>query len=380
MRKVLIVTGSRSDYGNLRPLLYEISKEKVLELFLVVTGAHLSEEYGHTIDEIKKDGFPIYSQIPSLSSLDTPLGRIETISKQLSGLIGVVAEATPDIIVGFGDREEPLNSSLIANYLRIPFFHISGGDYAWGNTDDMIRHSISKIAHVHLVSNKESQKRLVRMGEETWRIYNTGLPAIDVISKKLYTKKNDIYKKFNISPQRKTVTVLNHPTSSDLEGSTKQIKTILDVLSKFDVNKVVIYPDTDPGSKRIIKNIEESREDFKIFPSLHHYDYLGLLNISSCLIGNSSSGIIESAYFQLPTINIGNREIGRLNGGNVKYIFNTYDEIVQSINECLFNKNYVEICKKAKRHYGSGKASEAIVKIIKEIELDGRLLDKKNTY
>lgn len=383
MKKILAVTGTRADYGNLRPVLNAIQEDSELKLQLVVCGSHLLAKYGLSVREIIADRFPIFEKINNLSSSDKPQGRIESFVSESSRLLQVIIRAKPDFVLALGDREDPLSCAIICNYLKLPFLHISGGDFAVGNADDMIRHSISKIAHIHFVTNKDSGKRLIKMGEEAWRVFNVGLPAVDVIVNKLFTKKSVILERFNIDADKPTVIVLSHPVSSELESSIKQVNNIIAVASKFDVNLVVVYPNSDPGSGKIINNIKKlasKNAHLQVFPTLHHFDYLGLLNIASCLIGNSSSGIVESAYFGLPTLNVGLRETGRLQGGNVKYISSAKSDIEDNLQLCIYDISWRQTCLKAKRLYGNGQASVKIVEIIKNIKIDNNLLVKKNTY
>jgi GDP/UDP-N,N'-diacetylbacillosamine 2-epimerase (hydrolysing) len=381
MKKIAIVTGGRSDYGNLRPLLKAIEQDKDFKLYLIVTGAHLSQKYGYTVREIMNDNLPIYKEINNLSANDKLEGRAESIVKQLPPLLEAFMGIEPDFVIGFGDREEPLNCAILCNYIKVPFLHISGGDYAYGNADDMIRHAISKIAHVHFVTNQESKERLIKMGEESWRVINVGLPAIDIIVNKEFTRAKDIISKFNLDMKKPTIVVLNHPVTSQYEESEKQIKNILTATSEIDCNLIVLYPNSDPGSKIIIKTIErflKRNPHVKVFPSLHHFDFLGLLNISSCLIGNSSSGIIESAYFSLPTINVGERETGRMHGGNVVFVDNSLQEIRKQLKLCLSKKGYLK--KSTKYLYGNGDACKRILNSLKQMKIDSTFLIKKNTY
>lgn len=382
-RKILAVTGNRADYGNLRPVLKAVVTDSNLELDLVVCGTHLSRRFGYSITGILADGFKVFRRVKNLSYNDNPEGRVESLLSEFSDIFDAILSSRPDFVLAFGDREEPLCCSIICNYLKIPFAHISGGDYAWGNADDMIRHAISKIAHIHFVTNKESGRRLLSLGEEPWRILNVGLPAVDVIVKREFTAPEKIYGQFNLRRQKPTIVVLNHPVSSQLEESVGQVEKIIKCSLKFDCNLIVIYPNSDPGSGKIIKTIKELVEkspQVHTYPTLHHFDYLGLLSVASCLVGNSSSGIIESAYFGLPTLNVGRRETGRLHGGNVKYIESTQADIEKWLEICLYDEKWRNKCKRAKLLYGNGHASEMIVKTLKDIKIDNNLLTKRNTY
>lgn len=383
MRKIVAITGIRSEYGNLRPVFFAIEKQKDLNLQLVVCGAHLSKKFGHTIDEIYRDGFSIYRTINNLGANGDLIGRVESIAGLIPDFSRAILTSKADLILAFGDREESLCAAIACNYLNIPLAHISGGDNVWGNSDDMVRHAISKMAHIHFVTNKDSERRLLKMGEQSWRIFNVGLPAVDVIAKKQFTQKSEIAKKFHLDLSKPTIVVLNNPLSSQLKESVNQIDTILKILCNLDCNIIVIYPNSDPGSQKIISKLDrwaKIKSQIKLMPTLHQYDYFGLLSFASCMIGNSSSGLLESAYFGLPVVNVGNRGEGRLHAKNVHFVSSRAHEIKKEIFLCLFDKTRKKEARNAKKIYGNGHASDRITNIIKKIPINLKLLVKKNTY
>ncbi len=383
MKKIGVITGTRADYGILRILIDEICESEKLELIIYVTGIHLLRKYGSTISLIEEDGFYNYIKIVPMYREDLSLG-----SAIARGIINFTNEFNydkPDMILVLGDRYEMLSAVISASTLNIPIAHIHGGDSVpLGQIDEQIRHAITKFAHIHFPATEKSAERIRRMGEESWRIHIVGSPAVDMI--KLYSNdlwdKKEVYDELDLDSSKKIVTCIYHSFIPEYKKSGENMKHILISLDKFDIQVVVIYPNNDKGSEQIIEEIEKFRNNkkFKIYKNLERGLYLSLLSISDLMIGNSSSGIIDTLTFKLPVINIGNRNLGRESGINVLNtpIFHkiSFDDIIT----LALSDAFKERCKDTKQIYGDGNSSKKIVKILEDLKIDKKLLIKKMTY
>src|SRR3989338_8328892 len=252
-RKIAIVTGIRSEYSLLYPLMKNIQKSPFLELKLFVTGAHLSESFGLTVREIEKDSFPIEERIESLVDSNTGSGRIKGAAIQLVGLINAFQRVKPDIIIAPFDREEAITAALAGSYMNIPVAHVGGGDRTAGNVDDYVRHAVTKLAHLHFASTGNNRKRIIRMGEEPWRVYNVGNLGLDKygIIKKIPVKKLAQVLKIDIT-KKPLMVLIHNPLSTDDAETGRQIAVIMQVIDKLKVQTVAIYPNSDAGCHEII--------------------------------------------------------------------------------------------------------------------------------
>jgi len=382
-KTVCVVTGSRAEYGILYPVLKKIEASTQLELQLLVTGMHILKKYGNTVDVIKKEGIPIKKVIPMY---DDDVVDETYVGKALGNVIvkftDALNELKPDIVLVLGDRFEPLAAVLAATTLSIPIAHIHGGDNVHqGQIDEVIRHSITKFSHIHFPVTPKSSERIKLLGEEEWRIHMVGSPSIDSIyNEKLLTKK-EIFSKFEFSPSQKLVLCIQHPYLFEVERAGEQMDLTLRVLKELKLNTVIIYPNNDPGSELIINTIESNRSvpHFKIYKNLERIDYLSLLKNVDLLIGNSSSGLIETPIFKLPVINIGDRNRGRESAENVINVPHNYGEIQKAVNYGLSEK-FKNICLNVKNPYGDGKAAERIIRVLEDLQIDKKLLIKQLTY
>ncbi len=383
MRNIMVVTGTRAEYGILRPVLKAIKKDPNLRLSLLVTGMHLSHEFGHTIDEIEKDGFKTDSKIDMLLSSDSKSSMAKSLAIGIMGMVQAIEEANPDLVLVCGDRSEPLAAAISASYLNVPLAHLLGGDTATGsNIDDSIRHAITKFAHIHFVATKAHKERIIRMGEEEWRTHEVGSPAIDSIINDDITPSSELAIKFGLDLAEPLILAVQHPTSVSYENASGEIKETLAALVELGLQTVFIYPNADPGGREMIKSIGEYEKYpfIKFFRSIPHQDYLSLMKNASVMVGNSSSGIIEAASFHLPVVNIGVRQEGRERSDNIIDVGSKKDEIIEGIDKALTDDKFRAKVKNCKNPYGDGKTSDRIVKILREIEIDEKLLRKKMTY
>ncbi len=383
MRKVAVVTGTRSEYGILQPVLRAIEAEPELSLSLVVTGMHLSHEFGYTVKEIEKDGFKISARVDMLPGRDTLEAMAESVGQGITGMAQTWARLKPDIILVLGDRAEPLAAAIAGAYMNIAVAHIHGGDACTGgNIDDANRYAITKFAHIHFPATRKSAERILKMGEEEWRVHMVGSPSLDVVLNETLLSAGDLAQQFELDLSQPLILVVQHSVTTQVEAAAQQMRETLQAVVEFGYPAIVIYPNSDAGGREMIQAIKEFEkcDAFKIFKSLPHREYLSLMKVASVLVGNSSSGIIEAPSFELTVVNIGIRQEGRERGGNIIDAGHNKQEIVQSIEKALTDKEFLAKVKRGKSPYGDGKSSHRIAGILSEIEIGPRLLQKKITY
>lgn len=383
MRKIAVITGTRAEYGLLRPILLKIIDDPELKLHLIVTGTHLSEEFGYTIKDIINDKIPIKTTINAFPLTDDGYGMTKAISKLIDGLTEEFSSDRPDIILILGDRGEPLAAAIAGIYSNIPIAHIHGGEVS-GNVDEPVRHAISKLATIHFPAAQSSVKRLIKMGEPQNRIFLAGAPGLDTILQEKFLFCKELCDELDLDPNEDIVVVLQHPeTTHYVPGqSTKQIRQTLEAVSRLETQTVVLYPNSDAGGREIISEIKkyEKNPQFRIIDSLPSHIYLSLLKHASILIGNSSSGIIEAPSFKLPVINIGERQYRREQAKNIINVDYNVDDIYNSAEQILANDEFRKTLEHISNPYGDGTASDIIVRILKKIEITQELLQKTITY
>ena len=379
-QKISITTGTRSEYGILRELIKEISKSKKLELYLLVTGMHLSKKFGYTINEIKKDKIPIHAKIKMIPSGNTPYDMSVSLGKGIVGFSKIFKKIKPDLNVVLGDRDEALASALAASHMNIPNAHIHGGEISQG-IDEYNRHAITKISNIHFAATKKSKERIIKMGENRRNVILTGSPSIDEIKMSKISSKHELEKKYLVDLDKPLFLLIQHPVTTEFEKSDLQIKMTLDVLSKLKNQTIAILPNSDAGNEQIINQLRifsKKCNFLKVFPNLPRNDYLGFLRHCSALIGNSSSGLIEGSYLHTPVVNIGIRQLGREKDVNVIDVpIFSKSLILNALKKSLKKKN-----KKIKNSsiYGTGNASKKIVQYLETIPINSRMIQKKLVY
>lgn len=381
-KRICFIGTSRATYGYKKNILKLLAKEKEIKTYYIVTGMHLSKKHGYSVNEILKDKISIYKKFKmNFSKKDNHLSFVKSLSTEMKKFSEILQEIKPDILVVTGDRAEMFIAAVSAVYMGIPVAHIQAGDLS-GHIDGSVRHAITKISHIHFASCQDSAQRVIKMGEQKWRVFNVGAPQLDELIEIKNDKNTILLNKFHIKDKEKFFLIIFHPVLYDIRSAANQINVILKSLEKYDLKKVLIYPNIDTGNSRIIKTIDKfkKKRDYKIVKNLNRADFLTLLKYSSILIGNSSAGILEAPTFKTPVLNIGNRQRGRIQASNI--INSDFDKknIIQSIDYILNNKNFKKIIKKCKNPYGSGASSEKIIKILKTIKLNKELLDKEMTY
>jgi len=381
--KIAVITGTRSDYNYLRLILKKILSSNKLELSLLVTGMHLLNDFGNTIRLIEKDNIPISKTIKMFKDSDREELRIgKAVGRAIMLFTEAFNEIQPDLLLVLGDRYEILAAVIAASTLLIPIAHIHGGDNVFqGQTDEQIRHAITKFAHIHFPATSISAKRIKLLGEEEWRIFHVGSPSIDHIYHEEFFTKDQLCKTLGLNEDEKIVICLQHPYIIRPKKAGEQMRLTLDVLKELNLQTIIIYPNNDRGSDLIIKEIERDKEfhKFKIFKNLEYRHFYSLLKNSDLLIGNSSAGIIETPAFNLPVVNIGDRNKGRESTRNIINVPYDFEKIKKGVIKGLSEEFKIN-CQNLTNPYGDGKASQKIVKIIEKIKFDDSLLVKKLNY
>ena len=376
-RKIIVTTGTRAEYGILRPILREIIKKKKLELILVVTGTHLSKKYGMTINEIKKDKFKIYETFKFLPNDDTRFSVAKSLGEGVIQFAKIFKKVKPDINLILGDRDEMLASAIAAYHMNIPNAHIHGGDVS-RNIDEYTRHAITKISNIHFPSTEKSKRRIIRMGENPKFVFLTGSPSIDELRSNKILNKKQFENKYGFQVTKNLIVLIQHPVTTQIANTKKHIQNTLKAIEYFGYTTTIIAPNSDAGSNTIFQNIRhfaKSHNFVKIFPSLPRSDYLYLIKNCGVLVGNSSSGLIEASYFGTPAVNIGIRQQGRERSKNV---FDANSESVISIKRAILRA--LKKNTKPSYLYGIGNASQKIVRHLEKIKLNYELIEKQLTY
>ena len=380
-RKILVVTGSRAEFGLLQFLMKEIEKEKSLELQIIATGSHLSREHGFTVNEIKEKGFS--------PNLEIDLNLHNDTSDSISNSIGIgIKEFTkayqilsPDIIVVLGDRYEILSAAISALISKLPLAHIHGGEVTEGAFDEAIRHSVTKMSHLHFVANDIYKKRVIQLGELPQNVYTVGGLGVDTLKKTTVLIKEDLEKSLGCAFLDKNLLITIHPVTLNEIDSNKELKELLRALDEFKGKRLIFtLPNADPGNQSIRELIGEfvmRHPNARSYESLGSQKYLSCLAYVDGVVGNSSSGIIEAPSFKIATVNIGDRQKGRLMANSIINCSFKKNEIKRSI-EKIYSSKFQSQLKNTINPYGEGGATEKIVKILKTVELKG--LIKKPFY
>ncbi|MFA5049553.1 MAG: UDP-N-acetylglucosamine 2-epimerase [Candidatus Micrarchaeia archaeon] len=379
-RKICVITGSRSEYGILYELIKQIRSDKDLKLSLVVSGMHLLNNFGNTLNFIKKDGFSIDYLVPmEHKTKDLNAGMALSVSSGITGFVKAFLIIKPDCVVVLGDRTEALSAAIAASFMNIPVAHIHGGDNARAGLDEMSRGAITKFSHIHFPATKKSARRIERLGEAKWRIFQVGSPAIDYLMNYKYFDKTKLFEKYGLTPSKPLILVVQHPVTTENELAANQISETLNALAELGQQTILIYPNSDAGGQTMIKVIKKRLPKMpfvKAFMSLPHSEYLSFMKYASVMVGNSSSGIIEAPFFQLPAVNIGLRQEGRERATNIIDVHHKKEEILKGIYTALGKKFRAKLSK-CTSPYGDGHASERIIRILKKIDLTKKMLQKK---
>jgi UDP-hydrolysing UDP-N-acetyl-D-glucosamine 2-epimerase len=388
-----VFTGSRAEYGLQFPVLQAIASDQRLEYFLLVSGAHLQAEFGGTLAEIEADGFQIYREVDINLDGDSVLATTQAIGAGILSLSPILDELKPDFLIVYGDRYESYSAVTVGSQMSIPVAHIEGGDYTEGGAlDDSLRHAMTKLAHIHFTTNEQAAERVLRLGEEPWRIHNVGLPALDLVAAGSFASPEEVQTTLQIDPSRPVILFCQHSVASELDQTENQVKASLEALKTLahQGNQIIItYPNNDAGGRRIIQQItnleSEKLSNISVHRSLGRHLFHGTLNVigrigRGACVGNSSAGIKEAPAFGCPTVNIGSRQNGRLRSTNVIDVPYDTESIVQATQSCIEDEQVRSACQHCVNPYGQGNAGAKIAEILATVTTDANLLQKKMTY
>ena len=381
MRKICVITGTRAEFGLLRPLIELIANDKELQLQLIATGMHLSPEFGYTLNEIIDAGFVVDKKVECLLSSDSSVGVSKTIALAVSGFADALAELTPDLVVVLGDRTEILGAVIATAMANIPIAHLYGGETTEGAYDEAIRHSITKFSHLHFTSTEAYRKRVIQLGEYPDTVFNVGAIGIDAIKKLPLLDRAAFEQAISFKLKKRNVLITYHPVTLEKEAPIETFENVLTALDELtDTALIFTHANSDKNGRIINKMIAEYVETHKdkavAFKSLGQLRYLSALQFVDFVIGNSSSGMTEVPAFCIPTINIGDRQKGRINCESVINSNNSLEDIKKSITFAL-DKTFREKIQQQELLYGNGTTAEKILQIIKE---HNHIFIKKSFY
>ena len=381
MKEIAVVTATRAEYGLLRPVILALQDSPCFRVSLLVTGAHLSKEFGYTIHEIKRDYLPIAAEIPILSGLDTPRGISQTMSNALLGFSAYFEAHRPDGIMVLGDRYEILAVCCAAMNERIPILHLHGGETTQGAIDEAIRHSITKMSYLHFTSNEQHRKRVIQLGEQPDRVFNVGAPGVENALHLPLMTKSELEQSIGFSLTKRYAVVTFHPVTLEGEPPEQQLYELFAAMDAFDLSYIITKSNADAGGQRINHTIDEfakSRSNIAVFDSLGITRYLSAVKYSDAVIGNSSSGIIEVPSFGVPTVNIGDRQKGRMQAESVIQCQPNQEDICRAIDLAL-SDSFRSRIKHVKNPYGDGDTSKKIVSVLEQ-RFSGEIDLKKTFY
>lgn len=380
-RKVCFLTGKRGGFGALIPTFELVHNDPALELVVVATDMHLSKKFGTTIREVDR-WVRGAIRVPMHQVDDRPASRSSALGRAMSGITAALDRAKPDVLVVLGDRGEVYVAVCAALHLGIPVAHIQGGDVS-GNVDDMMRHAITKMAQIHFPATRASARRIVRMGEEPWRVHVVGDPHVDMLAKNRYTPGAEVRKKYGIDPDESFGLILLHPETYRPENSYAFMRAVLAGVKSKGFRSIVVYPCSDHGYQGILDAIDEIVRDpmFLVHKNIPAPDFWGLEAEAAVFVGNSSAGLIEAPYFNLPFVNIGLRQVGRERGKNVVDVpVPTVAAVKKALARALSREFRKRIERSRALPFGDGRAGERMVKFLREVPLGTELFEKRITY
>lgn len=374
-RRIGVVTTSRADYSHLYWPLRELQARDDVELGLFTMGAHLSPEFGVTISEIERDGFPIRARIECLLSSDTDTGMAKTIGLATLGLADALTAWRPDLLLLIADRYEMLAPASVAVALRIPIAHIEGGEISQGAIDDQVRNALTKLAHFHFTSTETARRRVIAMGEEPWRVQCAGAPSLDHLRRSTLLDRNALEAKLDLALGSPTLVAAYHPVTI-LKDTTAEADALFAALTQAPGQLIFVYPNSDAGSYALIERtraLAATRHDTHLFVNLDAVTYWSLLGQADAIIGNSSSGIMEAASFALPAVNIGMRQQGRERAANIIDAPAETEAILAAMRRAV-DPAFRKSLRGMENPYGNGAAAKKIANVLATVPLDGLLI------
>ena len=383
-RKVIGITGIRSEYFLQKSVFKAINDHPNLELKLIVAGAHLSPIHNYSVDYIRADGFNIFEKVESLLWSNSDGGRLKGAALQMQALANIFERERPDWVIAPCDREEALTAAICASYLNLPIAHLAAGDRVVGNVDDMVRHAVSRLSHLLLTTHEDAKTRLLRSGEQEFRVFNVGHPGLDRIREAPSVELAHIADKLGIKQDmQQFVVVIQHVISSKLGQASFQVAETMKALEKIGLPAIVVYPNSDPGCQDIINVINTYRDrcdHIYCFETIEDDIFVNLLRNAFALIGNSSLGLLEAPFLKLPVINVGNRQQQRFHAENVVFVPHKAQQITDIIQLWRQNDEERNQHVNCENTYGDGRAGSRVAELLDTINLDANFLNKDLTF
>lgn len=392
-RRIAIFTGNRAEYGLQYPIIKAVDEHPSLDYLLLVSGAHLDNNFGRTLEEIRNDGFRIEAEVKIEMNADSRIATAQAIGDGVLSISRVLEQTQPDIFVVYADRFEGFAAVIAASQMNIPTAHIEGGDLTEGGAlDDSVRHSMTKLSHLHFTTNQQASNRLLAMGEESWRVHTVGFPAIDLISAGMFAKPVEVVARLGIDLTRPVVLFTQHSVTTEFERAADQVQPSLEAmeeLARSGVQVILTYPNNDAGGRAIIDalNVVDQRgiAGIQVHRSLGRHLYHGVLALAKnpsariVCMGNSSSGIKETPAFGCPTVNIGSRQEGRMRGENVIDVGYEKSDILAAGLRCINDDKFRSRCRDAQNPYYLGDAGKKIAAVLADVPLNQKLVRKAMT-
>jgi len=389
-RTVAVFTGNRAEYGLQFPILKAIDEHPALDYRLIVSGAHLDDNFGRTLQEIEADGFVIHDEVRIDLDADSLVATAQAIGSGVISMSRALERIRPDLLVVYADRFEGFAAVIAGTQMSIPTAHIEGGDITDGGAlDDSVRHAMTKLSHLHFSTNEEASNRIKGMGEEPWRVHTVGFPAIDLIADGNFADADEVLAAYGLDPGRPLVVFTQHSVTTEFDQATAQVRPSLQAMRRLaaDGTQVIItYPNNDAGGRRIIAELEalaaQRLDNLQLHRSLGRYNYHGLLALARqpdqrvVCVGNSSSGIKETPALGCPAVNIGSRQYRRLRADNVLDADYDAEEIYQATRRGLYDEAFRSRCRGCHNPYGIGDAGAKVAQVLATVALDQRLIRK----
>lgn len=377
-RKIAVVTTSRADYSHLYWPLRDLAAHPAVDLRLLVLGSHLSPEFGSTARQIEQDGFHIDAKIECLLSSDTDVGMAKTIGLAVLGLADSLGAMRPDLLLLIADRYEMLAPTSVALALRIPVAHIEGGEISMGAIDDAVRNALTKMSHIHFTSTETARMRVIQMGEEAWRVHRAGAPSLDHLRRSALLTRIELEHRLQLDLHENSIVIAYHPVTI-ARNTVREADALFATLERVKSQFIFCYPNADAGSRELLERTHSflaRHPTSRVFVNLDPIAYWSLLRHADLLLGNSSSGIMESASFALPTVNVGIRQQGRERACNVLDADADAESILEKIEQAR-SAEFRQTLTGMTNPYGDGDASAKIVNVLSSVPLNERLLMKQ---
>jgi UDP-hydrolysing UDP-N-acetyl-D-glucosamine 2-epimerase len=380
LRRVAVVTGTRAEYGILRPVLRELGAAPGTLPLVVAAGMHLLPEFGLTVRDIERDGFEVAARVHMGTQGDDPAAMATALGMGIAGMSGALQALRLDIVLVVGDRGEPFAATVAAAHLNIPVAHLHGGECTTGgNIDESLRWAITRFAHLHLAATALSAARLVESGEEPWRVTVVGAPGLDAVLGEPPLPDGELGASLAVDLNLPVLVVVQHPVTTQAAAAAGQLRETLEAVAGTGYQAVIVYPNADAGGRAMIEVLEGFRSNprFRLHRSLPHRAFLSLLRRAAALVGNSSCGIIEAPSLGLPAVNVGIRQEGRERGANVIDVDHDRGAIAAAIRRAVTDQDFRRRVARSPNPYGDGRAARRIVARLGAVALDERLIQKR---